>query len=153
MKSAINKSPKITASEAFCLPKETIPLSDTIFTFLVCDCIPKSSIEVNTIDFLDENNILSVWVLNNNLPEFNITWGLLYDLGDLGTGLIMFEYGIVEPSPSRVEATAISNGIFWVEVKYIDVGSLFISSVIGKEPSDEPLVGWPFLIIVIGSPF
>ena len=58
VKSSINVSPKITDSDAFCLPNETIPLSDTIFTFFVCDCIPKSSIEVNTIDFLEENNII-----------------------------------------------------------------------------------------------
>ena len=35
VKSFINVSPKITDSDAFCLPRDTTPLSDIIFTFLV----------------------------------------------------------------------------------------------------------------------
>ena len=43
-------------------------------------------------------------------------------------------------------------GSFWVEVKYIEDKSLFIFSTTGNHPSSEELVGWPFLIMIIGSP-
>ena len=43
-------------------------------------------------------------------------------------------------------------GIFWLEVKYREDKSLFISSIMGVKPVSLESVGCPFLIIVIGLP-
>ena len=52
------------------------------------DLIAESLLESNTVDFADDRIILSSDELSNNLLEFNMIWGLLYDVGDIGVFLM-----------------------------------------------------------------
>jgi len=79
-KSDKNLSPNITDSNAFLSPKYTSPefRTDTGASILTLFT------EFRLIESFDDNNIESVFELNNNLPEFNIICSPVKSLGNSG---------------------------------------------------------------------
>ena len=98
--------------------------------------------ELKLIDFFAFSKIWSLSELKNNLPELIKTWLDLYDEGDVGSSFSSYD---LNEDLGYI-------GIDWVEVKYIEDKSLPISSVIVSHPFSLTFSGWPFLIMVIGSP-